>query len=158
MVEGGPLARFGALLTEASSDDEIDTYIRKSVNTTFHICGSCKMGARDDPFAVCDEEARVYGVEGLRVVDCSLKPDCVRANLQFTVYMMAERIAAQMRHGGDLQAALQRVQDELAAVDARVARVLAAAGVARAAPAVRQGRVYFSGAGGARNTAALLAL
>ena len=64
------------------------------------------MGAKDDPNAVCDEQGKVYGVDNLRVVDCSLKPDTVRANLQFTVYMMAERISAQMRHKGDLEADL----------------------------------------------------
>ena len=41
--------------------------------------------------AVCDEQARVYGVDGVRVVDCSLKPDAVRANLQFTVYIAHQR-------------------------------------------------------------------
>ena len=59
--------------------------------------------------------AKVIGVDGLRVVDCSAKPDAVRANLQFTVYMMAERISAQMRHGGNLEAALQEARAKLAA-------------------------------------------
>ena len=82
---------------------------------TFHFSATCKMGAEEDPMAVCDEQARVYGVEGLRVVDCSLQPDAVRANLQFTVYMMAERISAQMRHNGSLEAALKENQAVLAA-------------------------------------------
>jgi len=73
------------------------------------------MGADSDPMAVCDEQARVFGVSGLRVVDCSLMPDVVRANLQWTVYMMAERISAMIKHKGDLQAALQETQTFLTA-------------------------------------------
>jgi len=96
-------------LTESSTDAEIDEFITKTLFTSWHTSGACKMGAASDPFAVCDEQARVYGVESLRVVDCGLMPDAVRANLQFTVYMMAERIAALMRHSGDLQEALREV-------------------------------------------------
>ena len=51
----------------------------------------------------------------VRVVDGSLMPDAVRANLQFTIYMMAERISAVMRHDGDLQAALEEAHAKLAA-------------------------------------------
>ena len=59
------------------------------------------------PHDVLDKYLDVYGVEGLRVCDASLMPDAVRANLQFTVYMMAEKIAAVLRHKGDLAAALK---------------------------------------------------
>ena len=49
-------------------------------------------------------------MDGVRVVDGALMSDAVRANLQFTVYMMAERISALMRHKGDLTAALQETR------------------------------------------------
>ncbi len=42
-------------------------------------------------------------------------PDAVRANLQFSIYMMGERVAAQMRHGGNLDAALKSAEAVLAA-------------------------------------------
>lgn len=93
-------------LTADSPDAEIDAFVRQAVFSSAHISATCKMGASSDPLAVCDQAGRVYGVDGLRVVDGSLMPDAVRANLQFTIYMMAERISAQMRHGGSLEAAV----------------------------------------------------
>ena len=51
------------------------------------------MGPSDDPLAVVDQYGRVYGVDGLRVVDASIMPDTVRANLNLTVMAMAERAA-----------------------------------------------------------------
>ena len=51
------------------------------------------MGPSDDPLAVVDQYGRVYGVDGLRVVDASTMPDTVRANLNLTVMAMAERAA-----------------------------------------------------------------
>ena len=43
--------------------------------------------------AVVDQYGRVYGVDGLRVIDASIMPDTVRANLNLTVIAMAERAA-----------------------------------------------------------------
>ena len=67
------------------------------------------MGDPADPEAVCDEQGRVLGIEGLRVVDASLMPDCPRANTQATTYMMAERVACVINHGS-LEAALASVK------------------------------------------------
>jgi choline dehydrogenase len=47
-----------------------------------------------DRLAVVDQHGRVHGLDGLRVVDASIMPDCVRANINATVMMMAERLAA----------------------------------------------------------------
>ena len=43
--------------------------------------------------AVVDQYGKVHGVEGLRVVDASIMPDCVRANINVTTMMIGERIA-----------------------------------------------------------------
>ena len=93
-----------------STDAEIDEYVKTHSEPAHHICGTCRMGAIDDPLSVCDEEGSVIGVQGLRVVDCSLMPDCVRANTQATTYMIAERIAAVIRTGGDLEAAIAALE------------------------------------------------
>jgi choline dehydrogenase-like flavoprotein len=45
----------------------------------------------------CTQEGRVHGIDGLRVVDASLMPDCVRSNTNATVLMMAERLSATIR-------------------------------------------------------------
>ena len=51
------------------------------------------MGAADDPGAVTDPSARVYGVEGLRVCDTSIMPCVPRANTNIPTIMMAEKVA-----------------------------------------------------------------
>jgi choline dehydrogenase len=46
-----------------------------------------------DATAVVDAEGRVYGVDGLRVIDASMMPDCPSVNVNATVIMMAEKLA-----------------------------------------------------------------
>jgi choline dehydrogenase len=75
-------------------DNELlDDWIRRDVTTGHHISGSNKMGNDSDPMAVVDQYGKVRGVEGLRVVDASIMPTCVRANINATVIAMAERMA-----------------------------------------------------------------
>jgi 5-(hydroxymethyl)furfural/furfural oxidase len=50
------------------------------------------MGPASDPFAVVDATGRVHGVEGLRVVDASIMPDCPRVNINATTMMVALKI------------------------------------------------------------------
>ncbi len=47
--------------------------------------------------AVVDQYGKVHGVEGLRVVDASIMPDCVRANTNVTSMVIGERVADFMR-------------------------------------------------------------
>ena len=70
---------------EVKTDAEIDHWMRNTVITAHHPCGTCPMGATPD--AVLDPEMRVRGVEGLRVVDAcgdarpGLRPhQCLRAD------------------------------------------------------------------------------
>ena len=51
------------------------------------------MGPATDPLAVIDQRGRVHGLAGLRVADCSIMPDCVRANTNATAMMIGERLA-----------------------------------------------------------------
>ncbi|MFK4060990.1 choline dehydrogenase [Brucella anthropi] len=73
------------------SDDEIDNFIREHVESAFHPCGTCKMGAVDDPTAVVDAECRVIGVEGLRVADSSIFPRITNGNLNGPSIMVGEK-------------------------------------------------------------------
>ena len=75
------------------SDETLDQWLLRNVTTTQHICGTCKMGPDSDPMAVLDQYCRVRGLEGLRVVDVSVLPDCIRANTNATTIMIAERVA-----------------------------------------------------------------
>ena len=82
-----------------SDDDALDTWMKREVITAHHVSSTCKMGSSDDPMAVVDQYGRVYGIDGLRVIDASIMPDTVRANLNLTVIAMAER-AADLIKGG----------------------------------------------------------
>ena len=75
------------------SDDTLDQWLLRNVTTTQHISGTCKMGPDSDPMAVLDQYCHVRGLEGLRVVDVSVLPDCIRANTNATTIMIAERVA-----------------------------------------------------------------
>ncbi|CAD0098233.1 unnamed protein product [Aureobasidium mustum] len=76
-----------------ATDAEILTYLRQSVIPLFHASCTCKMGMRNDSMAVVDSEAKVIGVEGLRVVDISAFALLPPGQPQATVYMLAEKIA-----------------------------------------------------------------
>jgi 5-(hydroxymethyl)furfural/furfural oxidase len=78
-------------------DDEIDAWLFANCQETHHPVGTCRMGRADDPRSVVDTECRVIGVEGLRVIDASVMPECPRANLHLTVVMIAEHMAAKMK-------------------------------------------------------------
>ncbi|MFZ2997438.1 GMC family oxidoreductase [Sphingobium sp.] len=75
------------------SDAEIDTALRKIVNTAYHPTGTCKMGPDSDPMAVVDRRLRVRGVSGLRVVDASVMPEIISGNTSAPTMMIAERAA-----------------------------------------------------------------
>ena len=79
---------------EVAADDEISTFVRQYVSGTGHVCGTCRMGGRDDLHAVCDSHGRVYGVDGLRVADASVMPSVPSGNTHIPVIMVAEKIAA----------------------------------------------------------------
>ncbi len=80
-------------------DEALDRWMLAEADTGHHTSSTCKMGQPSDPLAVADQSGRVHGVEGLRIVDASLMPDSVRANINATVMMMAEKIAAEMVEG-----------------------------------------------------------
>ncbi|KAJ5675255.1 Dehydrogenase patE [Penicillium maclennaniae] len=80
------------------TDADILNVIRNTVMTIYHAACTCKMGPRNDMMAVVDHKARVYGVHGLRVVDASAFPILPPGHPQSTVYMLAEKIAADVIH------------------------------------------------------------
>jgi 5-(hydroxymethyl)furfural/furfural oxidase len=93
IVEG---YRFDQLMTD---DDALESFIRGASIGVWHASCTCRMGADDDPMAVTDNEGRVRGVAGLRVVDASLFPAVPCANTNFPTLMTAEKIADTMLAG-----------------------------------------------------------
>lgn len=75
------------------SDDEILNYIRNVSIPLYHAGATCAMGKKGDLGAVLDSQARVFGVQRLRVVDLSAVPFSPPGHPQATVYMLAEKIA-----------------------------------------------------------------
>jgi choline dehydrogenase-like flavoprotein len=57
------------------------------------------MGTADDPMAVVNQYGKVYGLEGLRIVDASIMPDCIRANTNVTTLAIGEKIADHIKDG-----------------------------------------------------------
>ncbi|GGB53397.1 oxygen-dependent choline dehydrogenase [Roseibium aquae] len=73
------------------SDDQLNGFIKEHVESAYHPCGSCKMGAADDPMAVVDPTCRVIGVDGLRVADSSIFPLITNGNLNAPSIMVGEK-------------------------------------------------------------------
>jgi choline dehydrogenase len=78
---------------QVQTDEQIDAFIRDHVESAYHPSCSCKMGSDVDPMAVVDSQARVRGVEGLRVVDSSIMPSITTGNLNAPTIMLAEKAA-----------------------------------------------------------------
>ena len=73
------------------SDAALDDFIRDHAESAYHPCGTCRMGAADDPMAVVDPQCRVIGVEGLRVADSSIFPQITNGNLNAPSIMVGEK-------------------------------------------------------------------
>jgi choline dehydrogenase len=79
------------------NDGQIDGFIRQHVESAYHPSCTCRMGSPEDPLTVVDPEARVIGLEGLRVVDSSIMPSITTGNLNAPTLMLAEKAADHIR-------------------------------------------------------------
>jgi 5-(hydroxymethyl)furfural/furfural oxidase len=87
----------GFTFDDVMNDDEaLEAFVRKATIGVWHASCSCRMGLASDPMAVVDNQGRVKGIQGLRVVDASIFPVVPCANTNFPVLMTAEKIAAAM--------------------------------------------------------------
>ena len=74
------------------SDSALEHFIRESAGPSYHACGTAKMGV--DERAVVDPRLRVIGVEGLRVIDCSIMPQVPSGNTNAICMVIGEKGAA----------------------------------------------------------------
>jgi 5-(hydroxymethyl)furfural/furfural oxidase len=87
----------GASLADLLADDAaLREFVRGACVGVWHPSCTCRMGADDDPLAVTDHQARVRGVQGLRVVDASIFPHIPSGNINFPTMMAAEKVADMM--------------------------------------------------------------
>jgi choline dehydrogenase len=77
------------------TDDELLDYARANGSTVYHASCSCKMGS--DPTAVVDDQLRVHGIAGLRVIDASVMPAVTSTNTNAPTIMIAEKGAAMIK-------------------------------------------------------------
>lgn len=77
----------------ATSDADIDAFIRDNAESAYHPCGTVRMGAVNDRMTVVDPQCRVIGVEGLRVADSSIFPRITNGNLNAPSIMTGEKAA-----------------------------------------------------------------
>ncbi|KJF65457.1 choline dehydrogenase [Rhizobium nepotum] len=76
---------------DTQSDVDLERFVKANLGTSYHPAGTCRMGA--DSEAVVDSEARVKAVRGMRIVDASIMPRVVTANLSAAIMMMAEKLS-----------------------------------------------------------------
>lgn len=82
---------------EVQSDDALLNYARQYGSTAYHLIGTARMGPATDPTAVVDDELRVHGMQGLRVVDASIMPHMPSANTYASTMMIAEKASDMIR-------------------------------------------------------------
>ena len=72
-----------------SNQNELDEVIKNTSESAYHPSCTNKMG--EDKTSVVDQDLRVHGIQNLRVIDASVMPDIVSANLNATTIMIAEK-------------------------------------------------------------------
>jgi choline dehydrogenase len=85
--------RLGPINDDLASDEAVNHWMMKSATTYSHVSCTCKMGPPSDSMAVVDQYGKLRDVENMWVIDASIMPDLVRAAINPTVLMMAERLS-----------------------------------------------------------------
>jgi choline dehydrogenase len=85
------------------SEQALRAHAARTTFAVYHPVGTCRMGS--DPEAVVDEQLRVNGVQGLRVIDASVMPVVPRGNTNAPTIALAERAADLLLHGEALAGA-----------------------------------------------------
>lgn len=88
-----------------NTDEEFLHAATERGTTTFHPGCTCRMGPADSTWAVVDDQLRVHGLEGLRVIDASVMPRMISANLNASTMMIADRASDLLRGKQPMEAA-----------------------------------------------------
>jgi choline dehydrogenase len=82
---------------DCRTDDEWLDYARRFGSTAYHLIGTARMGPVTDKTSVVDDELRVHGLQGIRVVDASIMPNMPSANTYSSTMMIAEKASDMIR-------------------------------------------------------------
>jgi len=101
LLKSRPLAPYYAFEDfpgpDVQSDDEFLAAATQRGTTTFHPGCTCRMGPADSTWAVVDDQLRVHGLQGLRVIDASVMPRMISANLNASTLMIADKASDLVR-------------------------------------------------------------
>jgi choline dehydrogenase len=76
---------------DKQSDEELLQIARERGTTTYHQMGTCRMGPKTDPTAVVDNQLKIYGLKNIRVIDASIMPTMLSANLHSGATLIGEK-------------------------------------------------------------------
>ena len=97
LLKSEPLSEFYAYETmpgkDIQTDDEWMDYASQVGTSSWHLCGTAKMGPLTDSMAVVDSSLKVHGITNLRIADASIMPCCPSANTYASTMMIAEKAA-----------------------------------------------------------------
>jgi choline dehydrogenase len=82
---------------KVETDEELLAAATQRGTTTFHPGCTCRMGPADSNWAVVDDQLRVHGLQGLRVIDASIMPRMISANLNASTMMIADKASDLIR-------------------------------------------------------------
>jgi choline dehydrogenase-like flavoprotein len=100
IINAAPMDPYrGKMLYPIDANDPagIERELRRSADTEYHPCGTCRMGPASDPMAVVDAALRVHGIDGLRVADASIMPTLVGGNTNAPTIMIGEKASDLIR-------------------------------------------------------------
>ncbi len=101
LLKSAPLAPYYAYEDfpgpKVQSDEELLGAATERGTTTFHPGCTCRMGPAESDWAVVDDQLRVHGLQDLRVVDASIMPRMISANLNASTMMIAEKASDMIR-------------------------------------------------------------
>ena len=73
------------------SDSDLDEFIKNNCESAYHPCGTCKMGDKNDPTTVVENDCRVKGLSNLFLADSSIFPRITNGNLNAPSIMTGEK-------------------------------------------------------------------
>jgi choline dehydrogenase len=110
LLKSDPLAPYYAYEDfpgpKVQSDEELLAAATQRGTTTFHPGCTCRMGPADSTWAVVDDQLRVHGLQGLRVIDASIMPRMISANLNASTMMIADKASDLVRGKAPMEAVM----------------------------------------------------